>query len=112
MELFARFLIGGLVVSAFALIGDTLKPRSFAGLFAAAPSVALATLGMALTSKGTSYAAQEVHSMMIGAVAFFIYLCATVWLIARWRLHAGLAAFSTLSVWFVAAIGGWLIFGR
>ncbi len=28
-----RFLIGGAIVSAFAIIGDILKPKSFAGLF-------------------------------------------------------------------------------
>ena len=33
MELLARFVIGGLVVTAFAIIGDMLKPLSFAGLF-------------------------------------------------------------------------------
>jgi len=31
-------------VSAFAVIGDLFKPKSFGGLFGAAPSVALATL--------------------------------------------------------------------
>ena len=46
MELIFRFIVGGLVVSFFAVIGDMLKPKSFAGLFAAAPSVALATLGV------------------------------------------------------------------
>jgi hypothetical protein len=39
-EVFIRFLIGGLFVSAFAVLGDGLKPKSFAGLFGAAPSVA------------------------------------------------------------------------
>jgi hypothetical protein len=42
-----RSLIGGLVVSLFAVIGDVLRPKSFAGLFGAAPSIALATLGLA-----------------------------------------------------------------
>ena len=45
MDLVLRFVIGGLVVSSFAVLGDMLKPKSFAGLFGAAPSVALATLG-------------------------------------------------------------------
>jgi hypothetical protein len=44
-QIFVRFFIGGVVVSAFAVIGDVLRPKSFAGLFGAAPSVALATLG-------------------------------------------------------------------
>ena len=47
-EYVARFLIGGVAVSLFAVLGDLLRPKSFAGLFGAAPSVALATLGVAL----------------------------------------------------------------
>jgi len=39
-----RVVLGGAVVSTFALLGDVLKPKSFAGLFGAAPCVALATL--------------------------------------------------------------------
>ena len=44
-EYLVRFLVGGVVVSAFAMFGDVLRPKSFAGLFGAAPAVALATLG-------------------------------------------------------------------
>ena len=36
MQLVFRFVIGGLVVSLFAVIGDVLKPKSFAGLFGSA----------------------------------------------------------------------------
>ena len=43
MELLARFAIGGLVVSLFAMLGDVFRPKSFAGLFGAAPSIALST---------------------------------------------------------------------
>ena len=68
-----RFLTGGIVVSAFAVLGDLLKPKSFAGLFGAAPSVALATLGLTVATQGRSYAATEARSMAGGAVAFFVY---------------------------------------
>ena len=37
MDLVVRFLVGGALVSLFALIADVLKPRGFAGLFGAAP---------------------------------------------------------------------------
>jgi hypothetical protein len=37
MEYVIRFLAGGLVVSLFAVAGDVLRPKSFAGLFGAAP---------------------------------------------------------------------------
>jgi hypothetical protein len=36
-EYIVRFLVGGAVVSAFAMLGDVLRPKSFAGLFGAAP---------------------------------------------------------------------------
>jgi hypothetical protein len=54
IQIAIRFLVGGLVVSGFAIIGDLLKPKSFAGLFGAAPSVALATLGLTVAKDGTS----------------------------------------------------------
>jgi hypothetical protein len=47
-----RFLIGRIAVSAFALLGDLFKPKSFAGLFGAASSIALATLGLTVASDG------------------------------------------------------------
>ena len=39
-EMVIRFLVGGVVVSLFAMLGDVLRPMSFAGLFGAAPSIA------------------------------------------------------------------------
>jgi hypothetical protein len=56
-----RFLVDGIVVSGFALLPDLFKPKSFAGLFGAAPSVALATLGLAVATEGRIYTAAEAH---------------------------------------------------
>jgi hypothetical protein len=58
-EYVIRFLVGGMVVSAFSMLGDILRPKSFAGLFGAAPSVALATLAIAVYQHGRDYAAQQ-----------------------------------------------------
>jgi hypothetical protein len=63
IQILIRFLVGGAVVSVFALIGDVLKPKSFAGLFGAAPSVALATLGLTVATKGAPYAAIVARSI-------------------------------------------------
>jgi Protein of unknown function (DUF3147) len=68
-----RFLIGGLVVSLFAVVGDVLRPKSFAGLFGAAPSVALATLGLAFSKHGGDYVAIEGRSMILGSIALAAY---------------------------------------
>ena len=50
--------------AAFAVFGTVLKPKSFAGLFGAAPSVALATLALTVATDGKSYAAIEARSML------------------------------------------------
>jgi hypothetical protein len=54
LEYALRFLAGGIAVSAFAVLGDTLRPKSFAGLFGAAPSIAFATLLITTVAKGRS----------------------------------------------------------
>jgi hypothetical protein len=41
MQFIFRFIVGGVIVSLFAGLGGVLKPKSFAGLFGAASSVAL-----------------------------------------------------------------------
>jgi hypothetical protein len=68
MSFLFRFLIGGLVVCAFASLADTLKPKTFAGLFSAAPSVALATLALTVSQDGRRFAAEEARAMLAGAV--------------------------------------------
>lgn len=109
MEILIRFLVGGAVVSVFAIIGDLLKPKSFAGLFGAAPSVALATLALTVSSQGASYAAREAHSMMAGCIAFFIYVSVVSWVIMRHKIKALWAALCCILVWFGVAFGLWSI---
>lgn len=75
-QLLVRFLVGGAIVSAFALLGDVLHPKGFAGLFSAAPSVALATLTLTVASSGLGYAALEARSMIVGEVALAAYAAA------------------------------------
>jgi hypothetical protein len=72
-EYVIRFLPGGAVVSAFATLGDLLRPKSFAGLFRASPSVALATLGIAIYQHGGDYAALQSQSMAAAAIALAAY---------------------------------------
>src|SRR5437868_790863 len=79
-EILLRFLIGGAVVSAFALLGDLFKPKSFAGLFGAAPSVALATLALSVAFDGRDNAAQQSTSMMASSIALFCYSSCVSWI--------------------------------
>ncbi|HVH89730.1 MAG TPA: DUF3147 family protein [Terriglobales bacterium] len=111
-ELIIRFVIGGLVVTLFAMIGDFFKPKSFAGLFGAAPSVALASLAITIHKHGKTYAAIEGRSMMAGAAALFLYCLVVTWLLKRDRLHALGATTSAAAAWFVTAFGLWFVFLR
>lgn len=104
-----RFLIGGIVVSLFAVMGDVLKPKSFAGLYGAAPSVALATLGLTIFANGKQYASIEARSMIGGAFAFLVYAYVGMVLMKRFQVRASLATIPTLTIWALAAFGAWLI---
>jgi hypothetical protein len=104
-EYVVRFLVGGVVVSAFAMLGDILRPKSFAGLFGAAPSVALATLGIAVYRHGVDYAAQQSWAMTAGAIALAVYSVVVCQLLVRARLRAAPATLLSLVVWLIVAFG-------
>jgi hypothetical protein len=65
-----KALAGGLFVVVFALISEVLKPKRFAGLFSAAPSVALASLAITVAVEGHAEASVSAKGMLVGAVAF------------------------------------------
>ena len=111
-ELIIRFLIGGLVVSAFAVIGDACRPKSFAGLFGAAPSVALATLCLTVSLDGRTYAAMETRSMIGGAVALFVYSLAVGEVLKTRGWSALRSSFVLVFVWFVCAFAFWIALWR
>jgi uncharacterized membrane protein (GlpM family) len=105
IEFVVRFFIGGIVVSGFAMLGDMLRPKSFAGLFGAAPSVALATLGIAIYQHGAGYAAQQTRSMTAGAIALAVYGVVVCQLLMRARLRAAPATLVAIVAWLIVAFG-------
>jgi hypothetical protein len=105
LEYVIRFVAGGMLVSAFAALGDMLRPKSFAGLFGAAPSVALATLGPAFWRQGGSYVAIEGRSMVLGAIALAVYAFVVCQLLARLRWSALTSTAVAAVVWFAVALG-------
>ena len=109
LQFLFRFIVGGLIVSLFAALGDTLKPKSFAGLFGVAPSVALATLGLTIATNGRFYAAIEARSMILGAAAFCLYAALCSRLMMRNAISAAPATISALALWLVFAIGAWAL---
>ena len=106
-EILVRFVVGGVVVSIFALLGDLLKPKSFAGLFGAAPSVALATLALTASKQGKEYASLEARSMLIGAIAFFVYALVVSRLLIRRKLPVLPVTSLSMAVWFACSFGCW-----
>jgi len=106
-EILIRFLIGGVSVSLFAFLGDLFKPKSFAGLFGAAPSVALATLLLTIGKEGPRYAAIETTSMIAGCVAFFVYSSVVSRVMMRRAPKALLASTVFLPLWAAVAFGLW-----
>jgi hypothetical protein len=105
LEYGLRFLAGGIAVSAFAALGDTLRPKSFAGLFGAAPSIALATLLITLSQKGAPFVATEGRSMIVGAFALAAYSWTVCVLLKNFLLSSRTATMAALVVWFAIALG-------
>lgn len=112
MDLAIRLLIGGVVVSLFAILGDVIKPKSLAGTSAAAPAVALATTVLTVHAKGIPYAALEFRSMLAGAFAYLVFAV----VVSRVQMHrkpkALVGALAALPVWGVVAAVLWAVWLR
>jgi hypothetical protein len=111
-DIILRFVIGGLFVTAFAIVGDLFKPKTFAGLFGAAPSVALATLALTIAKEGKRFASLEARSMLGGAAALFLYSMVVSRLTMRQRWPALRATVAAMVVWFGTSFGLWWICWR
>lgn len=100
-----RFSAGGALVSAFALVADVIRPRRFAGLFAAALSIAIATLALTASTSGADVAAIETRSMMVSSFAFVVYARTVERVLASARRPATMTTLAALSVWLLIAWG-------
>lgn len=99
-------LAGGLLVVAFALLSQGLKPKRFAGLFSAAPSVAIAGLIITLVDKGPAEAGKDSYGMIAGAIGMVVYASCAVPLLRHMRARraAGIALVAWTAVAAVAAV--------
>ena len=105
LDYLLRFLAGGIAVSAFAALGDALRPKTFAGLFGAAPSIALATILITLSKEGAGFVAVEGRSMILGALAMAAYSWTACVLLHKFELTSLPATTAALLVWSLAALG-------
>ena len=109
MQLLWRFLLGGALVSLFALLGDVLRPKRLAGIFGGAPSVALATLALTAYESGAAIASLEARSMILSSVGFILYVCIAQRLLATARWSALLVSLGAIAIWGVVAIAAGLL---
>lgn len=96
-----KALAGGACVVAFALLAERLRPQSFAGLLAAAPAVALASLGVVAASKGAQEMVDAAVGMIAGAAA--MALAALVAIDSVRRFGALRGALVSVAAWAAAA---------
>jgi Protein of unknown function (DUF3147) len=111
-EIIFRIIIGGAVVSGFSLLGELLKPKSFAGLFGAAPSISLVSLALTVLKDGKSYASVEARSMLLGSIAFIVCAAVISRILIRRRMQVLAATTAGIGVWFVVAFGLYYAVGR
>jgi uncharacterized membrane protein (GlpM family) len=112
LYLIARFLIGGAVVIVFSILGDIFKPKSLGGIFAAAPTIALASISLTAHQHGNAYVSLEARSMIAGALAFFVYACAVSFILMRYRPRSLVAAGALSPIWFAVAFTLWAVWLR
>ena len=108
-EVVLRFLLGGVIVSIFAVAGEVFRPKTFAGIFGAAPSVALATVSLTFHSQGGEVVHREASSMLLGSLAFVGYSSASAWIVRRGGISVWLGAAFSWVLWLALAFGFWSI---
>ena len=110
--LLLRGLVGGTFVVAFALLSEAIGPKSFAGVFGAAPSIALASLLVTIADKGEQAARTQSLSMIFASFAMIAYCAAAVFTVDRYgALRGSVLAFVAWGVVAAIALGVVLVIG-
>lgn len=110
LELGLKALAGGVMVTLFALIGQALEPKKFAGLLAAAPAVALASLALVILTGAANRVPAQSTGMIAGAVGMILYCVAASFLVGR--IHALLGSLISLVAWLAGAGATYLVLAR
>ena len=97
VSVLAKTLCGGALVLAFAALSEAVKPKRFAGILGAAPSVAIAGLVVGSLAKGPLGQAPAARTMIAGAVALTV--CAAVLVPAVRRWGPGWASTAACAAW-------------
>ena len=105
--LMLRALVGGAFVAAFSVLGELLRPKSFAGIFAAAPSVALAALLITALAAGQADVWSSALGMLAGAVAMVAACVVGIDAVKRFKALRGTLA--AIGVWLVVAVSLYMV---
>lgn len=100
-------LLGGTFVTLFAVVGHVLRPKWFAGLFGAAPSVAIASLAVTVIAKGYRDASVAGYGMLFGAAGFVAFSVCVRPLLNRF--HAVVASTMSCLAWVLVAVGSYML---
>ena len=95
------------MVTAFAVVGHILRPKWFAGLFGAAPAVAVASLAVTLVDKGHHDAALAAYAMVFGAAGFVAFSACVRPLLTKTNALA--ASSVSCLIWVAVVVGSYLL---
>ena len=104
LVLLVKGCIGGVLVVGFSMLSEGLRPKSFAGLFGAAPSIALGSLAVTVLTKSAGAGREQALAMIVGAAAMVFYCAAAVPCVDR--LGARLGSVLAIGMWFAVAAAG------
>ncbi|MFJ2032704.1 DUF3147 family protein [Streptosporangium sp. NPDC087985] len=107
VEVLFKAVMGGLFVLMFAALAEMVAPKKLAGVFSAAPSVALGSLLVTVMFTGMADVRIAATGMQIGAAAFILYCLVAVPLLKIWGAWPG--ALAALGIWLVAVTAGYLL---
>jgi hypothetical protein len=100
-------LVAGTFVVVFAVISRSVAPKSFAGIFGAAPSIALASLTITVLDKGAAPGRMQSFSMIFAGLAMVAYCATAVITVDRFgALRGSVIAFFS---WFVVGALAYLV---
>lgn len=93
---------------AFALVGEVVRPKRFAGVFGASPAIALANLSLVVAVEGVAKAATESRAMIGGAVALAAACAVGRIALGRYKALGGSAVIIAVWVAVAAAAAVWV----
>jgi hypothetical protein len=105
-----KALAGGLLVVAFSLVGEVLQPKRFAGVFSAAPAIALASLLLTAYLKGATMATPQAAGMLVGSVGMIVYCFFSLFAVDRFKAMVG--SIGAWVTWFAVAGGLYILVWR